>query len=83
MVLVFDVGDSKSFVDIERWMKMLESQFEDVEKGKVPIVCVGNKIDKYADGQVSFRRILINNFLSENKFSFGEKMVQKKKNGIF
>lgn len=82
---MFDVGDSKSFVDIERWMKILESQFEEVEKGKVPIVCVGNKIDRYADGQVSFIliRFLLINFLQENKFNFGEKMVQKKKNGIF
>jgi len=52
-MLVFDVGDLKSFIDIEKWLKIIEYQFEEVEKYKIPTICVGNKMDKYGDGKVS------------------------------
>lgn len=53
IMLVFDVGDLKSFIDIEKWLKIIEYQFEEVEKYKIPTICVGNKMDKYGDGKVS------------------------------
>lgn len=52
LILVFDVGTTKTFINLEDWMKLAAEEFDDLNKFKIPIICVGNKIDMHQDKKV-------------------------------
>lgn len=52
LILVFDVGISKTFINIEKWLKIVYDEFEDLNQYKIPVICVGNKIDCHQDKHV-------------------------------
>jgi len=52
-IVVFDVTDKQSFIDVESWLSDLRRQFAD----EIPILLVGNKIDKMEDRTVTTKDI--------------------------
>ena len=55
LILVFDMTDPKSFMDLEKWLNILKNQFQEILKYQVPIMCIGNKNDIYKGKYVNFK----------------------------
>lgn len=75
VLLVFDLSDKKSFINIEFWLKDIQKYCEDPNVSKL---LIGNKIDLKTQSQVSSEEI--NKFCLKYNLTYIETSVKENKN---
>ena len=72
-MLIYDITEKKTFVDIEKWLDDIKDKLSDWKTGHYTIILLGNKLD-LADGENGKREVKeedAENFCDENSINWG------------